>query len=128
MSNATDTGYSPKKYSQFDIRPSAIDFEKQLSREEYRNAIINRKNNSLNQSPVEREDSFSRASTQIIKSSVGQFQRQTPDWRKQSPKKTLLNSVKRQFYNCGDYNPTYDKVEPKLSIGSKYSSLITLIM
>lgn len=47
---------SPKKYSQFEIRPSAIIFDKQIAREDYKNSLLTRKQTYAFNSPHEREE------------------------------------------------------------------------
>ena len=93
-------------------KSSIVAFEKQISRENQKSAFI-AKNSVNNGSPNEKRfDNPTQSQTPSILESM-------TDWRKQSPKKTLLNVMKKQFYNCGDYNPQFEKVSSKLDTGCK---------
>lgn len=95
---------SMKKYPQNDVRPSAIQFEKQISRYEQIHSFIV-KNSPGKGSPHEKRFEKRIETPEVLSSTKRVL---ISDWEKYSPKKTLENHVKKPFYNCGDYNPLFE--------------------
>ncbi|CDW89399.1 UNKNOWN [Stylonychia lemnae] len=113
-SNSAVEDYSMiNRYMLQDVRPSAIQFDKQVSRDEIKHSLAMRRCPSKESPHFKRFESVNDAST-VISSTKKVV---STDWRRESPKKTLLNQLKNQFYNCGDYTPNFNRVESKLDVG-----------
>ena len=99
------------KYRVNDVRGAL--FDKQLSREEQITPFIN-VNSVGKDSPHDRRFEITTDLTSITSKKRHSV---ALDWSKASPKKTLLNQIKKTFYYCGDYTPNYENVKQKLNTG-----------